>query len=395
MKDQENLEMLPDLKSQLREIYRLTEIPIELYQDGVSDPLVSCPEMFFHPNMARIFSAFWGIQKSGTWSVTPEFFYFGTLRITGTNLTIYLGPITFAPVTIEQCHSALLNICETGDRTSEFYRWILDLPPITLQSFTRTITYLNYVFNHIENGSCQYIPILSKEPETIHGPVPQNQLSGDLTDMVMEWLRAGKTKMIEQWVSHINDVGFNMPEWSVNMVRGFRNILIYATVLSSYVARQAGVPSSRAGVITDHYLKKVETLDDYYSLYGNYCEMMIRFTKEVEALSLPPDIPSDIRQICRCILSDPKRNFSLTDVAEIVNKDPSYVSRRFKKYMGMTVTEFVRRQKIKEAQYLIRTSKKSFADIAEELGFPNRSYFQRVYKQVMGEPPGSTRNKKT
>lgn len=70
-------------------------------------------------------------------------------------------------------------------------------------------------------------------------------------------------------------------------------------------------------------------------------------------------------------------NFILKDVGY----DKSYVCRTFKKYMGCTMTDYLRNQRIDYATSLLLTTDKSIPEICEEIGIDSVSYFITAFKQ--------------
>ena len=64
-----------------------------------------------------------------------------------------------------------------------------------------------------------------------------------------------------------------------------------------------------------------------------------------------------------------------------VSYDKSYVCRTFKKYMGCTMTEYLRNQRIEYATSLLLTTDKTVAQICDEIGFDSIPYFTMAFKQ--------------
>jgi AraC family cel operon transcriptional repressor len=61
--------------------------------------------------------------------------------------------------------------------------------------------------------------------------------------------------------------------------------------------------------------------------------------------------------------------------------DKSYVCRTFKKYMGCTMTEYLRNQRVDYASSLLLTTDKTIPQICEEIGFDSIPYFTTSFKQ--------------
>ncbi len=71
----------------------------------------------------------------------------------------------------------------------------------------------------------------------------------------------------------------------------------------------------------------------------------------------------------------------LSLILKDIGYDKSYVCRTFKKYMGCTMTEYLRNQRIDYATSLLLTTDKSIPEICEEIGIDSVSYFITAFKQ--------------
>lgn len=85
-------------------------------------------------------------------------------------------------------------------------------------------------------------------------------------------------------------------------------------------------------------------------------------------------------------------HLSLSEVAEIFNISPNYLSQLFKKYNDMGYNDYVTQCKIDEARKLLKTGDYKIYEIAELLGFESAFYFSKVFKKVVGVPPTEYRD---
>ena len=70
-----------------------------------------------------------------------------------------------------------------------------------------------------------------------------------------------------------------------------------------------------------------------------------------------------------------------------ISYDKSYICRSFKKYMGCTMTEYLRDRRIDYAMSLLLTTDKTTAQICEEVGFESIPYFTAAFKDKYSLPP--------
>lgn len=79
----------------------------------------------------------------------------------------------------------------------------------------------------------------------------------------------------------------------------------------------------------------------------------------------------------------------LKDLAGQTGLSPSGFGRAFKLSMGVSPHRWQMKLRVFEAQEMLRLGKRSQADIALETGFAEQSHFSRVFKEVVGVPPGA------
>jgi AraC-like DNA-binding protein/ligand-binding sensor protein len=86
-------------------------------------------------------------------------------------------------------------------------------------------------------------------------------------------------------------------------------------------------------------------------------------------------------------------NITLPRVAEAVNTSSFYFSRMFKQVTGHTFTEYLAMARIERAKKLMRDNNKNITQIAYESGFQSLSQFNRVFRKIQNEAPGTFRKR--
>ena len=84
----------------------------------------------------------------------------------------------------------------------------------------------------------------------------------------------------------------------------------------------------------------------------------------------------------------------MADLADAAEINANYLSRLFKKEVGMPIGEYISRKKIETARNMLEYSEYTPLEIANILAFSSQSYFVNVFKRYTGETPGKYRNAK-
>ena len=82
---------------------------------------------------------------------------------------------------------------------------------------------------------------------------------------------------------------------------------------------------------------------------------------------------------------------SLHALAEKAGVGESYLSARFREETGKTFSSWLREKRVERAKDLLVRKELSIAQVAEQIGMLDVSYFIRVFKKETGVTPGEWR----
>lgn len=85
------------------------------------------------------------------------------------------------------------------------------------------------------------------------------------------------------------------------------------------------------------------------------------------------------------------QSLSLQQVAKHVHMNPNYFSEMFKKETGQNYIEFVTQAKLRKAMILLRETPAKISEIANEIGYEDIKYFNRLFKKWTGQTPSEYR----
>ena len=83
---------------------------------------------------------------------------------------------------------------------------------------------------------------------------------------------------------------------------------------------------------------------------------------------------------------------SIDSLAELAELSAFHFSRVFKQATGITPLQFVTRERMLQAQQLIRETSRSLIEIALEVGYTSPSHFAQVFRRTVGMAPTEFRN---
>ncbi|MGI5976634.1 MAG: PocR ligand-binding domain-containing protein [Candidatus Limivicinus sp.] len=164
---------------------------------------------------------------------------------------------------------------------------------------------------------------------------------------------------------------------------------IELTTLLSRVAIDGGAtPDStykmNSSFISRLYLEK--NLDDLCMLMQKVLESFMEMMFNEKDKGNPY-----IRKALRYMSDNYSEHLELNQVADYVNLSPSYFSSLFRSTVGMSFSEQLCRIRVEESKKLLLLNKYSLADIAAAMGFPDQSYYSKVFKRIVGITPSKFR----
>ncbi|MGC6590062.1 helix-turn-helix domain-containing protein [Paenibacillus sp. Dod16] len=93
-----------------------------------------------------------------------------------------------------------------------------------------------------------------------------------------------------------------------------------------------------------------------------------------------------VQRVCGHISRHPDGAHSLADCAELVGVSPSYLSRLFKKEMGVSFVEYVMNSKVQKAKQLLKDTDYTVMEIAEIVGYSERN-LNRAFQRFLQMSP--------
>lgn len=98
-----------------------------------------------------------------------------------------------------------------------------------------------------------------------------------------------------------------------------------------------------------------------------------------------------MQQVVEYVLEHLQEDLNLEECARHFNYNANYLSRWFKKKMGMTYTDFVTSKKMELCKTLLANTDISVNSLAEQFGYSSPQNFIRVFKKYTLMTPGKYR----
>ena len=187
----------------------------------------------------------------------------------------------------------------------------------------------------------------------------------------------------EKWFGKLGIVGDTE-------IRQERNMGIIVLVLASRAAIKGGVLPEKAFSMADQFILDIERTEDARVVRKMVPEYELEFVRQVNMLKGKRG-NFYIRKAKDYIYKNLHRKILMPDIAKAVGINEDYLSQLFRQQEGVSLSNYVLGEKIREAQYLLRYTNQTINQIASLLAFSSQSYFGSCFKKAIGLSPASFR----
>lgn len=167
--------------------------------------------------------------------------------------------------------------------------------------------------------------------------------------------------------------------------------IIVFTTLVSRAAMEGGLSPEVAYSLGDSYIQAAENSRDAGELSALAQAMYHDFIYRVHHVRANPNYSHAIQKCCDYIELSLDRRIRTADLASLVGYTEYYLTEKFKKETGKTVSSYIREAKVARARLLLESTRLSVAEISDRLAFNTPNYFIQCFKSIVGVTPSQFR----
>ena len=208
---------------------------------------------------------------------------------------------------------------------------------------------------------------------------------------VCDAVSLGRTDLLIQRLSA--SPGGSIGMMSPNPLRQQQYSLISFATLLSRAAIRGGLSDETAFLLSDLYCQRIDSLTRISDLEKLAVGMAMDFCEQVARNHMPKDVSQVVRKALNYISIHLHEPFGMEALSEHCHLCRRSLTIRFQKEMGMTVSEYVQKEKTQEAKFLLHHTSTSLSEIATYLNYSSQSYFTQQFKKSTGETPEQYRKR--
>ena len=159
------------------------------------------------------------------------------------------------------------------------------------------------------------------------------------------------------------------------------------------VAAKKGIHLRSLRTAKSNWFEGLSHLKSTQQIVSFSCRLLNEVVAELRQVLKQDRLDRKIAEAITYIDGHFQKAVSLSDVATHVSLSESYFSRKFKQKTGRNFQVYLRRKRVSAATNLLVDPSLSVTDCAARVGFSDRAYFAKVFKEVVGVTPSQFANR--
>jgi AraC-like DNA-binding protein len=168
--------------------------------------------------------------------------------------------------------------------------------------------------------------------------------------------------------------------------------IAFATLLTR-AAIKGNLDAETAYSLSDAYCRQMDSMTRTQDINGLSYKMVIDFCQKVALEGSKSGCSPRIQKLCAYISAHLHEDINLGDLSGVSGLCPRSLSNKFREEIGISITDYIHRQKMREASYLLLHSDYDIAGIADFLNYSSQSYFTKIFRDTYGLTPQKYREK--
>lgn len=189
---------------------------------------------------------------------------------------------------------------------------------------------------------------------------------------------------------------FTNPEgMGILSTNNLTNLKYHFVITVAMITRQcvtAGMELEQAYRLSDFYILKMDSCTSIEAVSQLHHSMALDFTGKMALVKKSSAISKPVVICMNFIYSHLNTRITVQVLSEYTGLSASYLSRLFKKELGISISDYILEKKIEKSENLLKYSDYTLIDIANYLAFSSQSHFIQTFKKAVGITPNKYRN---
>ena len=275
----------------------------------------------------------------------------------------------------------------------EAFRWYFKRVPVVWDVIAWRHMFTSFLSRYFANPDLEIMPVnydhiqTFKEKSSVAlSSIPYASIEAryETETKMLEAIRRGDIS--EATYQQNLFMGFAIDQRNPDPLRNAKNMVIAASAAMRKAVQQAEVHPLYIDGLSGQLMKEIEEAENEAQIAAlvprmirHYCLLVQTYSRERYS--------TIIRDILNFVDFHYMEPLSLESLALKYSVNKNYLSTRFSKEVGMTLTEYINLTRVRRSLKLLNDSSLSMQDIAERVGFTDANYYTRTFKKIHGTTP--------
>ena len=331
------------------------------------------------------------------------------------NVIVLMGPVFTGESSLKGIEDSMRAMNFSVQMQQNLIQKLKKVPVMSMSVFEQYTSMLHYLITnepevYVKRNYQHRIDLVDENPKSILSSLTKSseesekenlsvwqERSNLLEDSIMKAVKEGNLYFSlnqvmgdQEWLPPSNVSINHYHTKEVN--RDEKNTIIILTALCTRAAMEGGLAVKTAQALENDYISRAERAQTVTELMVINREMIHDFIEKVHQTKSVPQISQPIQECCDYIQRNLLSTLELEEIAKYTGYTEYYLTRKFKKEMGIHLTDYIKESKIELAKVWLLTTNKSIQEISDEMHFSTRNYFSKVFREKVGISPGMYRD---
>jgi len=305
---------------------------------------------------------------------------------------IFCGPYLYRNYT-EEDYQALLRRRGLSDSAIEAVRWYFTRVPVVFDVISWRQMFTTFLSRYLGNPDAEIHTVhygktesAREKPSVSLSSIPYTTIEAryEAEAKMLDAIRRGD---ISEATYHQNIfMGYRLDQRVADPLRNAKDMVIAASAAMRKAVQQAEVHPLYIDGLSGELLREIESAENEVQVGALVPRMIRRYCLLVQTYSRER-YTSSVRDVLNFVDFHYMEPLSLESLANKYAVNKNYLSSRFHKEVGMTVTDYINLTRVRRSLKLLSSTSLSMPEIAERCGFSDANYYTRTFRKIHGTTP--------
>ena len=353
------------------------------------------------------FQKLWSDPGMVSYTVEDNKFFYGLIKKRDSSFSFLIGPLCLSSVSESELKRYFFRHNVPKEQHSAVSEYLFPAPVIPFHGAIQLLIFFNLAVNRESLAPTAVIfgdllqrpdPLeqtfgeMFRHHEQLQFDEVERHTSLQFENRMLFYVQNGLPEKLLELFENV-EVG-RTGKLSSDSLRQEKNNGICSTTLCTRAAIAGGLNSEIAFQFSDITIQQIEACRTINEVDMVAFKATLELCERVAALQKNTSNHPMIDRIVKFIIEHICEKVTVEELARLVHTNRSFLSKKFKSEMGISLSEYISKQKITEAKRLLLHTEKSLAAIANYLAFSSQSHFQNTFKKFTGVTPAHYRTQK-